>query len=232
MDADLPVLGALRSWLNSWRGIGDVERGMARQGYDLQAHAVRREGLAGNLLHQRDGALTDERDRYRVGTHAVARGPERGVGGAEEGRCAVMRTLLAALILAGCASVPLADSAQDAASKAFAVPSGRALIYVVRDGGYVSGAYQLFRISLDRRDHGALADGTYYVFAVDPGLHSVAAAGNENQERVQIQANAGGVYFVSVRLRIGMTTARVSVSLPADDIGKAAVRASKMAASG
>ncbi len=27
------MLGALRS---SWRGIGDVERGMARQGYDLQ----------------------------------------------------------------------------------------------------------------------------------------------------------------------------------------------------
>src|SRR5439155_17084257 len=27
---------ALRSWLDSWRGIGDVERGMARQGYDLQ----------------------------------------------------------------------------------------------------------------------------------------------------------------------------------------------------
>ncbi len=32
----MPVLGALRSWLNSWRGIGDVERGMAHQGYDLQ----------------------------------------------------------------------------------------------------------------------------------------------------------------------------------------------------
>jgi len=36
VDADRPVLGALRSWLNSWRGIGDVERGMARQGFDLQ----------------------------------------------------------------------------------------------------------------------------------------------------------------------------------------------------
>jgi hypothetical protein len=36
LDANLPVLVALRSWLNSWRGIGDVERGMARQGYDLQ----------------------------------------------------------------------------------------------------------------------------------------------------------------------------------------------------
>ena len=36
VGSDAPVLGALRSWLNSWRGIGDVERGMARQGYDLQ----------------------------------------------------------------------------------------------------------------------------------------------------------------------------------------------------
>jgi len=36
VNADLPVLGALRSWLDSWRGIGAVERGMARQGYDLQ----------------------------------------------------------------------------------------------------------------------------------------------------------------------------------------------------
>ena len=36
LDADLPVLGALRSWLNSWRGIGHVVVGMARPGYDLQ----------------------------------------------------------------------------------------------------------------------------------------------------------------------------------------------------
>ena len=36
LNADLPVLRALRSWLNSWRGIGDVERGMERQGFDLQ----------------------------------------------------------------------------------------------------------------------------------------------------------------------------------------------------
>jgi hypothetical protein len=26
---------ALRSWLDSWRGIGDIEAGMRRQGYDL-----------------------------------------------------------------------------------------------------------------------------------------------------------------------------------------------------
>jgi len=27
---------ALHGWLDSWRGIGDIERGMARQDFDLQ----------------------------------------------------------------------------------------------------------------------------------------------------------------------------------------------------
>jgi hypothetical protein len=31
-----PVLEALYRWLDTWRGIGDVAVGMARQGYDLQ----------------------------------------------------------------------------------------------------------------------------------------------------------------------------------------------------
>src|SRR2546430_10923129 len=34
-SSDLAV-HALHRWLDTWRGIGDVERGMARQGYDLQ----------------------------------------------------------------------------------------------------------------------------------------------------------------------------------------------------
>jgi hypothetical protein len=36
VNADAPVLAALHTWLDSWRGIGAVERGMAHQGYDLQ----------------------------------------------------------------------------------------------------------------------------------------------------------------------------------------------------
>jgi len=41
-----------------------------------------REGLARDLLHDRHGALADERDRHRVGAHAVARDAAGGVGGA------------------------------------------------------------------------------------------------------------------------------------------------------
>ena len=48
------------------------------------AHPLRREGLARHVLHERDGALTHERDRLRVGAHAVARNAIRRVGGAEK----------------------------------------------------------------------------------------------------------------------------------------------------
>ena len=46
---------------------------MERQGFDLAAHPVRRSWLASDLLHDGHGALRDERDRHRLGAHAVAR---------------------------------------------------------------------------------------------------------------------------------------------------------------
>ena len=75
-------LWALRTWLDSWAGIGHVVVGMHRQGYDLQLTRLRRARLAGDVLPGRDGALAKERDRHRVGQHAVARDAAGGVGGA------------------------------------------------------------------------------------------------------------------------------------------------------
>jgi len=72
------ALDALRTWLDSWTGIGHVAVGMHRQGYDLQ-----RSRLAGDVLHDRDGAFADERDGHRVGADAVARDAAGGVGGVE-----------------------------------------------------------------------------------------------------------------------------------------------------
>jgi len=36
VPTDEPELRLLHRWLDSWRGIGDVVAGMARQGWDLQ----------------------------------------------------------------------------------------------------------------------------------------------------------------------------------------------------
>src|SRR5712691_1190939 len=73
------ALWALRFWLDSWRGIRRRRARYGAPGVRSPAHAVRRARLAGDLLHDRDGALDHERDRLSVGTDAVASRPGRGV---------------------------------------------------------------------------------------------------------------------------------------------------------
>ena len=64
------ALHALRTWLDSWAGIGRVAVGMARQGYDLQLTRYDEKGWRATFYTT--GALADERDRYRLGPDAVA----------------------------------------------------------------------------------------------------------------------------------------------------------------
>ena len=63
------TLWALRSWLDSWSGVGRIAVGMHWQGFDLSTTSA-----AGARRSTRlDGALANERDRHRVGAHALAR---------------------------------------------------------------------------------------------------------------------------------------------------------------
>jgi hypothetical protein len=81
LGTNVHPLPALRSWLDSWPGIGAVRVGMHRQGYDLQLTR-----LARDLLRDGRGALADERHRVGVGDDALASGSGGGAGRAEEGR--------------------------------------------------------------------------------------------------------------------------------------------------
>src|SRR3989454_10165582 len=54
-----PVLDVLREWLDSWSGIGVIERGMARQGYDLQLTRYANEGWRATFfLTSREHSMT------------------------------------------------------------------------------------------------------------------------------------------------------------------------------
>jgi hypothetical protein len=90
------ALWALRTWLDSWSGIGRIAVGMAHQGFALQLTRYAR--LAGDVLHDRDGTLADERDGNRLEPHAVARHAAGGMGGARaRERLTTLRNLLARL---------------------------------------------------------------------------------------------------------------------------------------
>src|SRR3989449_9961923 len=65
------ALHALRTWLDSWSGIGHVAVGMARQGYDLQLTRYDEKGW--RAMSYTSGKLAHERNRHRMGPHTVAR---------------------------------------------------------------------------------------------------------------------------------------------------------------
>jgi hypothetical protein len=69
--------------------------------------------LARDVLHDRDGALADERDWHRVGADALARDAAGGVGGAQEGRdeLTVRGPTLSALELPRCEGVAITSYA-------------------------------------------------------------------------------------------------------------------------
>src|SRR2546426_1789023 len=87
-------LWALRTWLDSWAGIGPRGRRQGPAGLRSPAHPVRRARLARDLLPGWHGALAHERDGHRMGAHALARGAAGGVGGAEESSYAVTQLLV------------------------------------------------------------------------------------------------------------------------------------------
>jgi len=67
------ALWALRSWLDSWSGIGAVAGGMHHQGFDLQLTQYDERGWRATFYTTGDGALPDECDGHGLGDDAVAR---------------------------------------------------------------------------------------------------------------------------------------------------------------
>ena len=80
------ALWALRTWLDSWSGIGHVAVGIHRQGYDLQLTQYDDRGWRATFYTTGMEHFADERHRHRVAAHAAARDAAGVVGGVEAGR--------------------------------------------------------------------------------------------------------------------------------------------------
>jgi hypothetical protein len=70
------ALWTLRTWLDSWAGIGRLAVGMAHQGFDLQLTRYDERGWRATF-YTTGMALAAERDRHRMGAHAVACATQR-----------------------------------------------------------------------------------------------------------------------------------------------------------
>lgn len=137
--------------------------------------------------------------------------------------------VLAVLLAACAATIPIAPKTVDEAAKTFTTPPDQSVIYIARESEYFGKAI-LFQVVVDGKLLGGIARGTYYMAHIPPGEHSVTALSNENQDSLKLKMEAGKVYYVKVNPRWGAVSARVSLQQLSDEEGRELVKSSMLAA--
>lgn len=141
-------------------------------------------------------------------------------------RFSVLGAVLAAVIAAGCVSVPLANPEADAAAKTFRPKHGMANIYVYRTESFGGGGKM--PVMLDAANVGATSAKTYLLLEVRPGVHTLLS-NSENSPTVTFRAAAGKNYFVRQEAKMGAWRPRSALSIVDQATGKAAVEQCKRA---
>jgi hypothetical protein len=134
---------------------------------------------------------------------------------------------MAAVALAGCASVSLAPDELDARAKLFSLPPQKANIYVTRQ--FAPGSVHLYQVFLDGKLAGSIAPITYLMFEVEPGNHQVVVTGQESQHAVTVAVTAGESQFLDVELGLGWMVPRAELVLMSPKDGRAVVEGAKRA---
>ncbi|MBS0525888.1 MAG: hypothetical protein JSS04_19825 [Proteobacteria bacterium] len=108
-------------------------------------------------------------------------------------------SIIVALAVAACTSVPLASRDADAAAKRFEPPPpGWAILYIVREGYMLSDEVAVL---VDQRSVGSLAYDTYQRLELPPGQHDVRAENLEYGQTLAVttvQLAAGEIRFVTI----------------------------------
>ncbi|WP_350601467.1 hypothetical protein [Pseudomonas sp. 65/3-MNA-CIBAN-0223] len=135
----------------------------------------------------------------------------------------LVSVLVFLFIASGCSSIPLASKEVEQRAKQFDPEDGKAILYIVQDGGYASGM-ALFQVSVDGQPQGSLSGRTFHRVVVNPGVHTIFATSPENEDGVKVDAPVGGLVFVSVPSIAGWKFMRVGGMRQLSELeGKASV---------
>lgn len=136
--------------------------------------------------------------------------------------------IAAALLISGCASVPMGDPKQDAALKAFAVAKEKAGIYIYRNE--TMGAAVKMDVAIDGQPIGQTAAKTYFYKEVSPGKHVISSTA-ENTDTIEVDAKPGTLTFIWQEVKMGLMYARNKLHLVSEEEGKRGVQETALAAS-
>ena len=126
---------------------------------------------------------------------------------------------LLALLLSGCASVPMGSIENDAKAKTFSAPSpGTAGLYIYRNSAV--GQALTKSLSIDGKSIGNSANKVYFYKEVPPGTHTIATESEFSDNTLEIAVEAGKLYFIRQYIKLGLFVGGANLEVVTEDVGK------------
>ncbi|WP_426270413.1 DUF2846 domain-containing protein [Dyella kyungheensis] len=129
-------------------------------------------------------------------------------------------SIIAMLVLSGCASVPMASKNDDAMAKQFRPSTDKAVVYVYRNE--TMGAAIKMPLLIDGQSVGDTAAKTYLRRELAPGSHTIVSK-TEEDSTLTLDMQAGKTYFVWQEVKMGMFAARSALHQVDETKGRAAI---------
>ncbi len=127
--------------------------------------------------------------------------------------------------LVGCAKTSKAPVEHSDAAKSFESVDDKGVVFLYRRGRAV-GAAVATQVQVNGKDAGGTGPGTFFRWELEPGKYIFSA--NTTESSVEVEVEAGQIYFVEQNQRIGVSSGRVQIDIRDEDTGMAAVQGLKL----
>ena len=118
--------------------------------------------------------------------------------------------VIAIFFTVSCASTSKAPENKSTEAKTFESPSDKGTVFLYRTGRALNAAAQLM-VKVNSIDAGGTGPGTFFRWDLKPGSYTFSSSTGESSAVVQIDVQAGQVYFIRQDARVGIDKGRVSM---------------------
>ena len=134
---------------------------------------------------------------------------------------------LITLVLLGCATTSKAPSEKSEEAKSFEAPENKGSVFLYRTGRVVGAAGQL-GVKVNGIDAGGTGPSTFFRWDLNPGTYTFLSSTGESSATVQLNVEAGEVYFIRQDARMGISSGRVSMEEVDSNKGRNEVKDCKL----
>ena len=130
-------------------------------------------------------------------------------------------------VVFGCAGTSNAPAEDMEAAMLFEAVDDKGVVYLYRLGRMVAAA-NVSIVKVNSLEAGGTGPGTFFRWELKPGTYSFSASTGESSKTVQLQVEAGKLYFIEQNIRMGINEGRVQLKEVDEATGKKNIQGKKL----